>query len=115
MPESSASHPRIFAVTFHSGTQLLQLHCRRFGLSEIDGLYEIAEICFSDARILLHDEETLRTELRDVERILLPRTALVRIDEMKPEFGSFEGPKLLGHSSGKLPPQDAADPRRRPQ
>jgi hypothetical protein len=86
---------RMYVVTFQTGRRVLQLHCRRFGVSDVQGLFEVAEIVFSESKILLHDEEALKSEFKDVERVLLPWSAILRVDEMKLEYRATEGPKLL--------------------
>jgi hypothetical protein len=92
----------MYVVTFQTGRRVLQLHCRRFGVSEMHGLYELSDIVFSESKVLLHAEESLRSEFKDVERVLLPWTAILRVDQMKLHYGAGEGPKLLADDA---PPQ----------
>jgi len=100
---SSNRPSRMYLVTFQTGRRVLQLHCRRFGLSELHGLYEVAEIVFSESKILLHEEETLRAEFRDVERLLLPWTAILRVDELKADVMA-DGPRLLAQDGEQQGP-----------
>jgi hypothetical protein len=104
--------PSLYVVTFQTGKRVLQLHCRHFGASSVHGLYEISDIVFSDSKILLHEEETLKSEFKDVERILLPWTAILRVDEMKSHYRGSDGPKLLDAEGVGQAPSVIEFPRR---
>ncbi len=75
---------QIFRILFHNNGRLYQLHARQMSQSDIYGFVEIRDLLFGEHTALIIDpaEEKLKAEFEDVERILLPMHAIVRIDQV---------------------------------
>jgi hypothetical protein len=76
---------RIFRVSFFNHGKVYQLHAETVRQGDLYGFVEIAGLLFGEHTSVVIDpaEEKLKNEFGEVNRLLLPMHAIIRIDEVE--------------------------------
>lgn len=75
----------IFRISFHNNGKLYQLHAQQVVSAQLYGFVEVSGLLFDEHTSVVIDpaEERLKDEFADVERLILPMHAVVRIEEVE--------------------------------
>jgi len=78
---------RLFRILFHNQGKVYEIYARRVSQGEIYGFVEVADLSFEEGSTLLIDPgtERLKSELKGVQRILIPLHSVIRVDEVEKE------------------------------
>jgi len=74
----------IFRISFINQGKVYQLHAENVFQGELYGFIEITDLLFNEHTALVIDpaEEKLKAEFSEVNRIMVPLHAVIRIDEV---------------------------------
>jgi hypothetical protein len=75
---------QIFRIAFHNNGKVYQLHAEQVAQAELYGFVEASGFLFDEHTSVVIDpaEEKLKNEFSNVNRLLLPMHAIIRIDEV---------------------------------